>query len=40
MSEALLSPLVDFLFKRLFGDEKNTDLPESAVKPRAVALGI
>jgi len=22
MSEALLSPLVDFLFKRLFGDEK------------------
>ena len=26
MSEVLLSPLVDFLFKRLFGDEKNTDL--------------
>ena len=26
MAEVLLSPLVDFLFKRIFGDEKNTDL--------------
>ena len=26
MAEVLLSPLVDFLFKRIFGDEKNADL--------------
>ena len=26
MEEVLLSPLVDFLFKRIFGDEKNADL--------------